>query len=373
MQIQYNWQLLFISIMVYVISIFIAKPSITFLNPQRNNINKGTKTFFFLLIINSVFAFWEYDTYHYWNVFNKTNMYFNNEILGYEEIYNWFKRISRNNYFLWRAYIWIPACLIMYYTAKKLHLLNRNFLVAMLLFGSFLSYSRGMLGHAMLVLGCVLLVDKRNNTLTQIIGISIIALSYFFHKSMLINIIFAILAIIPFGKKSVIFSIIAYPFFSQVASYIVDVIGGGVLDVTSLDEDFKDSALRYTNSESTRRNTIGVIITIIQLLPQYITLFYLYNKVMIKRIFGIEERNVYSYLFKLTYVSFYVASLFFFVDTSDWIYERFKYMGFFPMVFILGKVFSMDKTNKTLKTIIILQMISVLWMLCYRLYKWYGL
>lgn len=373
---QYSWSLLLISIFVYTISIFVAKPQVTYFSPQRNNIRKGSKLFFCLLIINSVFAFWEYDTYHYWNGFIIANQYKNFSIESYEAIYNWLATISENNFFIWRALIWIPACLFMYYTAKRLDLLNRNFLVAMLLFGSFLSYTRGMLGHAMLVFGSVLLVDKKSTTFTQIIGVFIVALSYYFHKSMYVNIIFAILAFIPFGKKSINISLILFPFLTIVATYIVDNIASGVLDLSLADGvgGVGDRTIGYVSKEKTFRNANGILAIIIQFIPQYIALFYLYRKVMIENIFGKEKRNVYRYLFKLTYVAFYIASLFFFVNTSNWIYERFKYMGFFPMVFALGKVWSIEqKSSKTIRIIILLQGLSILWMLSYRLYKWYGL
>jgi hypothetical protein len=375
--IQYSWQLLLVSIFIYILSIFFAKPNITYKNPQYNNISKGVIGFFFLLILNSVFAFWEPDTYHSWNGFVLANKYQNYEFVDYEDIYNWLAMVSGNSYFLWRAYIWIPACLFMYYTAKRLDLLNRNFLVAMLLFGSFLSYTGGMLGHAMLVFAMVLFIDKNSNTFTKIIGLALVCISYYFHKSMYVNIIFAILALFPFGKKTVVASFIAFPFLTIIATNLVDSIASGQLEI-ALGEGvggIGDRTLFYVTGERKVANILGIIGIIVQIFPQYLALFYLYYKVKIQNVFDNDKREkVYNYLFKLTYVAFYIASLFYFVETSSWIYERFKYMGFFPMVFVLGAVWCKEKTStKWLKTIILLQVFAVFWMLSYRLYKWYGL
>lgn len=374
---EYSWSLLIISIFVYIVSILVAKPQITYNNPQRNNVKKGTIAFFILLMINSVFAFWAADTYHSWEGFIIANQYQSFEILGYEQYYNWLATAVGNDYFLWRACICIPACLFMYWSAKRLDLLNRNFLVAMLLFGSFLSYTRGMFGHTMLVLGAVLFMDKKSNTLTKIIGLSIVCVSYYFHKSMYVNIIFAVLALLPFGKKTVVASLIAFPFLTTIATYLIDGIASGQIDI-ALGEGVGgvgDQTASYASREKMEANIFGMIRKFIIYVPEYLTLFYLYYKVIVQRIFDKDKKEkVYTYLFRLTYVAIYIASLFYFVETSSWIYERFKYMGFFPLVFVLGAVWSKEKySSKWTKVIVLLQALSILWMLSYKFYKWFGM
>lgn len=285
---QYNLSLCLISLFVFLVSIFVAKPQITYRNLQRNNVRKGITAFFLLLIINSVFAFWSEDTYHSWQGFAEANRYLYFELGGYEEVYNWLATAVGNNYFLWRACIWIPACLFMYWTAKRLDLLNRNFLVAMLLFGSFLAYTRGMLGHTMLVLGAVLFLDKKSGNLMKILGLALVCVSYFFHKSMYVNIIFAVLALFSFGKKTVTISLIAFPFLTTVVTYLVDGISSGRIEM-ALGESVGgvgDRTLLYVSGEQMVSNAFGVIGKFIQCIPQYLTIFYLYNKVMVVKIFG---------------------------------------------------------------------------------------
>lgn len=376
-EIQYNWQLLLISIFVYVISIFIAKPQITFQNPQDNNTRKGTIAFFLLLMVNSVFAFWSEDTYHSWSIFIFANQYHNFEILGYEEVYNNISTFTNNTYFYWRAFIWIPACLFIYYTAKRLDILNRNFLVSMLLFGSLLSYTRGMLGHTMLLFGAVLFVEKRSNMLTKIIGLTLVCVSYYFHKSMYVNIIFAVLALFPFGKKTVVLSLIAFPFLTTIATYLINGIVSGEFEL-ALGEGvggIGDRTELYASGGERNLNLNGKIGWFIRIIPEYLTLFYLFYKVMIQKVFDKDKREkVYKYLFRLTYVAFYIASLFLFVETSDWIYERFKYMGFFPLVFILGAVWIREVyATKCTKIIILLQLFIIILFDILKLKSWYVL
>lgn len=285
---QPSWSLYLINVVIFVISVFVAKPQITYNNPLRNNIKKGTIAFFLLLMINSVFAFWAADTYYSWEGFIVANQYQSFEILGYEQYYNWLATAVGNDYLLWRACIWIPACLFMYWSAKRLDLLNRNFLVAMLLFGSWLSYTRGMLGHTMLVFGAVLFMDKKSNTLTKIIGLALVGVSYYFHKSMFVNIIFAVLALFPFGKKTVVASLIAFPFLTMVATYLINGISSGQIEMT-LGEGVGgvgDRTKFYAQGTHRELNAMAMFGLVLANIPQYLTLFYLYNRVMVEKIFG---------------------------------------------------------------------------------------
>ena len=372
--IQYSVGKAFLCFLFFLVMLIIARPYCTYRYPQSNNIRKGIFFFFLLYILNSVFAFWSADTYHSWEGFVVAGQYTSFEILGYEQVYNWLATISGNNYLLWRALIWIPACLFLFFSAKKLDLLNRNFLLAMILFAGLQAYTRGMLGHTMLLLGAILLVDDRNNRWERFVGLLLFCASYFFHKSMYVNIAFALLAFYPLGKKSIIASFIAFPFLTVIATMLVDSIASGALDV-SLGEGVGgvgDSTKAYASGERKVANTLGVISNFITFLPEYLAVFYLVKKIMYDRIFkGINQEKVYTYLFRLSYVAIYIASLFFFVETSSWIYSRFKYMAFFPLPFVLAKVWSLEpRTNKWVKAIIVLQLLSLVLYWTSKFHNW---
>ena len=371
LHIQYNKELFLINILVYIISMYVAQPYTTFQNPQRNNENKGVTTFFFLLIINSVFAFWAADTYHSWEAFKIAQTFSFYEIEDYEGIYNWLATVCNNEYFLWRAFIWVPACMFMYYTAKQLKLQNKNLLVAILLFGSFLSNTRGMLGHAMMLLGAVLFADKNNAIVKKIIGLLIIFASYYFHKSMFINILFAIVALFPMGKKSFIASFLAFPFLTILATRLIGGIVSGEIEM-ALGQGVGGAGDRtetYASGEKAELNAYGVIFLLLNIVPQYLALFFLYKEIIVKKLFS--KDNIYHYLYRLTYVAYYIGSLFFFVETSDSIYDRLKYMGVFPLVFVLGKVISTKQhTSKFFKFIMLMQFFGIFFRFAYKLYKW---
>lgn len=358
--------LLLIYLAMFLVLLIIAKP-LKCLNSIRtisgNVTNTEKSVFFIFYALCLIFAFDSGDFYSYAQAFYLQSQYVNVEYMGWEAIFNWLANIT-NNYVLWRATIWGLAVLITYWTASILKLNNRGFLLSVALFGFGLDvYTRGIIGHTMLVLGAVLFMDKKSNTLTKIIGLAIVCVSYYFHKSMYVNIIFAVLALLPFGKKTVVASLIAFPFLTTIATYLIDGIASGQIDI-ALGEGVGGVENRteyYASSERMELNFYGQIAKIIQILPEYLTLFYLYYKVIVQRIFDKDKKEkVYTYLFRLTYVAIYIASLFYFVETSSWIYERFKYMGFFPLVFVLGAVWYKEKySSKWLKLIILLQLFWV--------------
>lgn len=366
--------LVLLYLLVYFILLIIANPykaytNVGFLTQESTKIRKNS--LFVLYALCLIFAFDSSDFYSYAQAFYLQSQYVNVEYMGWEAIFNWWANIT-NNYVLWRATIWGLAVLITYWTASILKLNNRGFLLSVALFGFGLDvYTRGIIGHTMLVLGAVLFMDKKSNTLTKIIGLAIVCVSYYFHKSMYVNIIFAVLALFPFGKKTVVLSLIAFPFLTTIATYLINGIVSGELDL-ALGEGVGgvgDRTKGYASQERMQSNLLGIIGKIVKLIPEYLTLFYLYYKVIVQKIFSKEKRErVYTYLFRLTYVAFYIASLFYFVETSSWIYERFKYMGFFPLVFILGAVWGKEKyVTKGTKLIIILTIFAIIWQKLYLL------
>ena len=375
--VSYSYQLALISIFTFIIMLIIAKPWRTYFNPQSNNERKNIRVFFWLYVSTCIFAFWEADTYHSWEGFIEARFYDNYRIGAYEEVYNWLAGISGNNYFLWRTYIWLPACLFLFVTASRLGLLHRNMLLAMALFGSMLSFTRGMLGHTMLLFGAVLLVDKNSKIAIKFIGLMLFCLSYYFHKSMYVNIAFALLAFYPFNKKSFVVSLIVFPFLVVVATKFVDgIVSGGVS--IALGENVGgagDRTALYASAEKAKATFLGKIANVVIWLPEYVALLYLVNRVLYKQYFkGIRSERVFIYLFRLTYIAMYVASLFAFVETSSFIYSRFKYMSYFPLLFVLAKVWSLEPhTNAWIKWIICLQLFALFWDWSYEIYKWSGL
>lgn len=377
--IQYNWLYSLIGIVIYFIMLCISRPDITYKGPKHNNVNKGITLFFFLYTFNSIYGLWEWDTYHIWDDFVIAGRYYNFEILGYEAIYNWIASLTGSNYWLWRFIIWTPACLFMYFSAKRLSLLNRNFLVSLALFGGFLAFTRGMLGHAMLIFGIIIFGCSHidNKAIGRIIGLIIIVASYFFHKSIYINIIFAVLALIPFGKNLIKISIPFFPIAVVLASMTVDYILAGEVDVAYGEGvgGIGDRTMDYLEKEKTELTLYGYIGKAIELIPVYFTVYYLFDRIHTKKYFSkIKYGGLFKYLYRLTYVALYISSAYLFTGASEWISQRFMYMSFFPMVFVFGEVLTTEKNaDSKIKLIIILQLLAIAYKYLNQLKDWYAL
>lgn len=378
--VQPSFQMLFVSLALFLLMFVMANPYKAFVNPQlaAKRIPTWQFSFFFLIYaLYIIFAFNSSDFYSYWNGFIYAGQFKNYETQGYEQIYNWFADVT-GDYIVWRSVIWGLATILLSFTAIKLNLNFRLFLLTMVFFGLGLNvYTRGILGHAMLLFGAVLLVDRKSNVATKVIGLALFCVSYFFHKSMYVNIAFALLAFYPLGKKSFVVSLIAFPFLTTVATMLIDGIASGALDM-SLGEGVGgegDGTVLYASREKREFTINGLIVQIVRIIPEYVVLFYLINRIIYKKYFrGINKERVFLYLFRLTYIAIYIASLFIFVDTSDWIYFRFKYMAFFPLPFVLAKVWSLEpKSNSWIKWIILLQVFAMFFYFATQFYSWYKL
>lgn len=354
--------LAFSNLIEFMLMLLLARPWVTFVNPQNNNVRNGVFCFIVLYILNSVFAFWSMDTYYYWEEFLKAKSYIFFDMQAYEQIYNWFALKLDYNYFLWRIVVWLPACLLFFTAARRLNLLHKNFLLAVIFFSSLVAYTRGILGHVVLLYSVVILFDERNSSKCRLGGLILFVLSYFLHKSMFVNMIFALLAVFRMNKFTTVGLIVAFPFLIPVASMLVGAISSGVISV-ELGEGVGgagDRTALYASGESTVSNTFGIISNVIRLFPLYLTFFYMVDRVIFKRYFDrLNDCGIFVYLYNLTFISIYIGSLFMFVEASSFISSRFMYMGYFPLPFVLGKIFSLEASNKILRLIIVLQVFAI--------------
>lgn len=374
MLLNYQVELCFVSFIIFIVMLLISKPWATLANPQKQNTKKGFNVFFIVFTIFNIFQFWARDYYAYYLGFSSLSRYINESNGDYELVYNRLADIVNNNYNIWRTIIWGGASVFTYYTAKKLDIQNKNLLVALTLITALNNIdnaTRGVLGYTMLLFGVLLFIDKKSNTFIKMIGLAFFCVSYYFHKSMYVNIIFAVLALFPFGKKTVTISLIAFPFLTTVIAYLVNGIVSGNIEI-ELGKGvggIGDRTVHYAGGEKIFANYKGMIVTAFSTIPEYLSLLYIIKKVLYEKCFqGLKMEKLYIYLMRLSFVCIYIASLFYFVETSEWIYIRFKSMGFFPLVFVLAKVWSCNKkTDMYTKVIISMFLIDILWFYIYHL------
>lgn len=368
--IDYSVKLALSSYIFYIIMLVLASPYKNYFSETRGCSSNKIWLFFICYILLNVFSFWEYDTYHTWEHFTYSNGF---ELYGYEDIYSKIAGYSNGNYFIWRTIVWLPACLFIYLTAKELDLLNNKILLSIVLFGSFIGYSRGMLGFTMLVYGATL-AKEHTNKLSVVIGLVLVAFSYYFHKSMYVAILFATISLIPLRKSHIKFLLYLFPVLASFTTVMINRYGGffSALDLSSGVGEVGQGAMESVlSSEKLIRNTTGQIMKIIEITPQYLTLLYMGTLIYKYNVFKLSNHQYsYEYLFRFTFVGFYIASLFYFTDYSSWLYERFKHMAFFPMIIVLGATLQYDgKQIKWMRYIVVYQLAFTIFTHILRIYS----
>lgn len=372
----YSWRLAFICYVAYFAILYIAKPLQSYRSPLRNSVNVKCRIFFLLIILINVFSFWEYDTYHTWELFENRAFISVYGVEAFEDVYNYLSIIARGNYFLWRFYIWGSAFLFIYCTANLLDIKNRHFLTATAIFLAFAGYSRVILGCSMLVFGCTafFVYDKYWK---KVAALFLIVASYYFHKSMYVNIAFVVLALFPLNKHSYRILLILYPFLTAVTTYIVNNYSI-VLMLTGLGSEVggnsMDGGLSYIDQERSTANSTGLVTQIITMTPSYISIFYIARKLLYENILKTDRnQTALVFLFRYCFIAVYIASLFYFTETSSWIYIRFMNMAVYPLAIVLAYLWTLEsKTSKWAQSIIIIQLIGLFIVHFVRLYHGMG-
>ena len=372
----YSWQHALLCYIAYFAMLVIAKPLQSYRNPRNNSLTCNINIFFFLLLLINVFSFWEYDTYHMWELFDNRNYITKYGVEAFEEIYNQLSIISGGRYFLWRFIIWGAACLLLYLTIVRLELKNRHALTALALFVAFAGYSRVILGCSMLLFGCTLLYSSKH-FYEKVMAVLFISTSYFFHKSMYVNLLFAALALFPINKRIFRLLVFAYPFLTAVTTYIIN-NQGFIIWFTGLGDDVggysMDGGYSYIDQERSIANITGLVTQIITMLPSYISIFYASRRIYTDN--WLEDssyKKTIFYLFKYCFITIYIASLFYFTETSSWIYVRFMNMAMYPLAIVLAFLWTQEKKyNIWTQSIIIIQLVGLFMVHFVRLYHGMG-
>lgn len=184
-----------------------------------------------LVLICCLFSFWGKDWFGYLEYFEEIQQGYN--VKAMEPIYNFVGGLCPN-YIVFRLIIWGTAFLLFYRTIRTLPI-NKD--VALFFFCSifliWFSYARVSLAMATMFYGYAKLATAENRFgLRGIVGISLICISFFLHKSSIIAIIALLISEVlrRFNKKFVIwFFILLFPIgvyiltsrFSGIVEYLV--------------------------------------------------------------------------------------------------------------------------------------------------------
>ncbi|KAB6402232.1 EpsG family protein [Bacteroides xylanisolvens] len=320
-----------------------------------------------LLILFCTFGYADNDFYHYEGLFKRICSTGLNVHL--EPVYYWLIRNVTSNYLVWRFIVWSGTVILSLWTIKRLKLDVRiGLLIFVLFYINIISVMRGNLGIAILFFGFSFIIrPSHNRLLSFLFGCLLIFCSFFFHKSMLFSI--AALSVTPFylNRKTVKISLVIFPFLTVVTTLLLDyIIMNGLIGFDIADMNIGSSMTGYASGTMRQSNIFGKLNQMITYMPVYASLALMTKKIVF------EEIDVPRYikaLFIYWYVITYIASLFFFQETSVWLFIRFIMMSYFPLCIVVGYYYSNFKMTREKRILMLLAILPICYKLFYAFYK----
>lgn len=298
----------------------------------------------FLILLFCLFSFWGADWFHYRDEYEKTLVKGSKHL---EDIYIWIITYCSPDYLVFRLIVWGGA---LWLILRMYNLLPIPYDVSLYLFGLicliWFSYARVSAAMALQCTGLVLFCSKSRYPLWhKICGLSLIAVSVFFHKSAFFGVVcsYAALVMLINTKYGALLCAVSIPILlSYARENIVEIL---IIDNMSGQEPIQQSlqaGQSYIKSEEVQVGLNTAIQQFLERIPYYLTAVLVFLAFLNKKIRNAMPMNVKvmaAYL--ITIVSF--ASIFAFdfgigVNTTT-LYGRFIRFGCIPMSVWLGYLF----------------------------------
>lgn len=347
MKYQYNLSLALLSFLFFIIVVVIYRNKYLITKRVLNTGGKNTYKkkdylfLFFTILIPSVYAFAEPDTYHYHEMFDDLISY-GSEETHFEDLYLWILNIIPDNYYFWRFSVWGIATLCVVGGCKVLGIspYSMGLFFPILYLNAFVR-SRETLGIALLIYGIILFSNsktEKSNIFLYFLAIICCVLSIFCHRFFLFYfILYIIFVFVPINKRIFIVLLLLFPvLYSMVLPILFRFTG---LDISGA---FQNAIIEYFEADPLKANIKGQIMEICGRVIFFMVLypildFYAFQK---------QGKKIYQYLSKSSFLLFYLACLFYGQQTSSWISSRTQTMGILPLLFCASN-FVIERSNKS--------------------------
>lgn len=319
-----------------------------------------------LIVLFSVFAFYDTDYFHYLIAFDDIHRGGSTHM---EDIYIWIAKFVGNNYNLFRIVVWGGATFIMTRMVKKLRIpAGLYFLLLSCLFLTLFAYARVSLAMTIVFwgLGIVSNAITKHNITKYLIGILIILTAYFFHKSALFGIGVALIAslITKLNRKTVSIFILAYPILLViVATLLADVLNySGSESLVDI-----ESAQGYLNHDNKESGIGAIIQKTLMYTPFYLSVF-IYLKAIYSGRYNkwVPSMRIFA---NANFLCVAIATLFAFnlgINTSVF-YYRLLYFAFIPCTVFLVYC-KLNRISKLTNTTILIGLLGTVYKLLYSCY-----
>ena len=318
-----------------------------------------------ILFTLSVFGYSDLDYWGYKSII--TRIVQTRREIHVEPIYTWLA-LTFKDYTLWRFIVWCGATILMIKTVKRLPVNKTTTLFFITIIYALHFYKlRNALGFSLIYWGLTVLCSSKDNIFKQILGLLFIAVSYFFHSSMILTILLLGTCFFRYNKFWITTSLIAWPILIPIVTLLINNLLGGALILKDDSMGLMQKATHYATSEGlVERNIIGIIRESINNFAIIFSLLYMTKRFIYD---NIKSPQIIRYFFQIWFTATYVAYLFAFQETSTWICVRINTMGFFPMAIVLGWYFGVYKRDKPQRIILSFCTISYMYSILYMVYK----
>lgn len=287
-----------------------------------------------------------------------------------EDFYKWLWDAVDRNYLTWRAIVWGAATILLLLSIKRL---NVNTYFAAFIFvitqWYFFGTMRNMLGFMAMFYGVIVMLS-RGSALRKmpefIIGAAFIFASIFLHRSMFAYVAFMVLALIPFGKRTMAIGLGVFPFLYAsvyaLSRYVLLYIGA--------DEEAITHANGYLRSEvvnTTMQNFNNIVI-----FTSYAYLLWLIVRNRSNDGLRVEMPAVYKFLTRYAYILMYAGALFFMQSEGGWMFVRLAGCGEIALMFVIMYYFYHYPRTRGVKIAFAAQIYIIVYFVLYILFRDYN-
>lgn len=363
--------LLVLTNIVWIAGLYLyTKPALRFSQFSK----KKQRNVLFLILVFCIFSFWGNDWFNYLDYYHEITIGYG-EYVPIEKIYLSIADIS-SNYIIFRLIIWGMGLFLFYKTINRLAI-NRDIVLFFFctIFLIWFSYARVSLAIAMLCYGYSLLYNDGNKirVKNKIIGISLILLSFFFHKSAVFGVVAVIFSMIIRNMKRSGAVIVLLSFPLMVFFMIVvfpDLFGQLLEDGGSTAGQYAAAGNRYMNASERVRGIGTTIQLLLEHIPYYLLAFGCAKAIMYKR--QDIPNSVMPFLY-LTLVLVVFSSAFLFnVGMNTYIiYQRFLRFAQIAACISLTALYQQGYYPKLVKWTYSIWIFSTVYSLIYVMYNVY--
>lgn len=278
----------------------------------------------FGLLLYSVFAFAESDTYGYYSLFDTMRRY--HEKIHVEEFYFWLTQFI-DNYFVWRLIIWGLATFILIFILRFFHIdsFTAGFLIPSLLYYQF-AQTRASLGLLVLLVALIILIKDIKKIKNWFFSLLFFCIAFQLHKSISVFMVLIPIAfIIPLTKKTIVITLLIFPLLYGIISSLPDYL----LSWSYFQDDTINMGNMYLEKENYTANFNGMLRLFLDwsgvLLNLALTTLYFCK-------FGNTIDQTIVFMQKYGYLLVYVSFLFYGQLMSSFISSRTLHAAAFPLL-----------------------------------------